>query len=253
MISDIQIWKEAKSALFNKDPEKTIELLSPLARNTLHPNLCVDLAKAHLQMKHYDEAKTFTLKALSLEPDLYEAHRLMADLLYYQQAYKEALAHYKRLIFLMPQDKSALTRCAYCLCQLRQFSEALVYFEKCLEGFDLKINKMPASWHLNYGMALAVGCLNGLRGRCISPLSHAFSLSTAAVSAKAEHSPKYELPLRSPNSRGADSGERDACDRSAPLPRWKVWSPVVSSPPRRWRDRWSVCGCQHWPLYSATP
>ncbi|NBW58842.1 hypothetical protein EBR43_13930, partial [bacterium] len=61
MISDIQIWKEAKSALFNKDPEKTIELLSPLARNTLHPNLCVDLAKAHLQMKHYDEAKTFTL------------------------------------------------------------------------------------------------------------------------------------------------------------------------------------------------
>jgi tetratricopeptide (TPR) repeat protein len=75
-----------------------------------HPRLSSGLvihARVLVELKKFDEAYPFLQKAKSLSPDNILAHQLLGEVFIHRKEPKEALAAFKRVLFLNPQSERA--------------------------------------------------------------------------------------------------------------------------------------------------
>jgi arylsulfatase A-like enzyme/tetratricopeptide (TPR) repeat protein len=91
------------------------------------------LGNAFGQLERSDEAARSFRRALELEPENFEASRLLGLVLMRSGKLEEALVHFRQAEKGMPQDPRLLEDTALSLVGLRRFEEALPYFERAVK------------------------------------------------------------------------------------------------------------------------
>ncbi len=107
------------------------------------------LGNAFGQLGRDEEAGQSFRKTLELEPENYEAARLLGLVLMRSGKLEEALVHFGQAEKGIPQDPRLLEDTAMSLAELRRFDEAIPYFERAV-----KVNP-AARIYMNYALACA--------------------------------------------------------------------------------------------------
>lgn len=129
----------------------------------LSPNLVesiVILGFIASQKGDTQRAEEWYRKALAADPALPRAQLAYADLFYLREKYPEALAHYRKVLEVVPNHFSALIQAGLCSQRSKQPIEAKTYFEKAR---DLR----PDSWLPLYDLA----CLKAQAGDPMGAIS----------------------------------------------------------------------------------
>ena len=107
------------------------------------------LGNAFGQLGRNEEAVQSFRKTLDLEPENFEAARLLGVVLMRSGKFEEALVHFGQAEKGIPQDPRLLEDTAMSLAELRRFGEAIGYFERAV-----KVNP-AARIYANYALACA--------------------------------------------------------------------------------------------------
>ena len=129
------------------------------------------LGSAFGQLARNEEAVRSFQRTLELEPENFEAARLLGVVLMRSGKFEEALIHFGQAEKGMPLDPRLLEDTATSLAELRRFEEAIPYFERAV-----KVNP-AASIYANYAVACGE---TGDTGRAIELMQRAISLPDAA-------------------------------------------------------------------------
>ena len=98
-----------------------------------HPGnvrLWVGLGAAYAEVKAYQDAEDRLRHAVSIDPNLAEAHSVLGKALFGQERYEEAIEAYQRATELDPEDAATLESYGRCLMQAGQFAEAVPQLER---------------------------------------------------------------------------------------------------------------------------
>jgi predicted TPR repeat methyltransferase len=145
-----QSWQEARALILKGDYKQAFIILESLVQSLFHPELWLDYAQLLIINKQLDKASFFIQQVLNKKPDLMRAYSLQAHIDYKKGFYQEALKTYRLILAKNPYDISCMINAAYCLCQLKNFKDALYYFQE-----SEKFLETPTSaWLQNYAMAL---------------------------------------------------------------------------------------------------
>ncbi len=107
------------------------------------------LGSAYGQVERYEQAALCFQKTLQLEPENYEASRLLGYSLMRLGKYEEALKYFSEAEKGIPDDPRLLEDTAMSLASLGRFLDALPYFERAV-----KLNP-TAPLYINYALAMA--------------------------------------------------------------------------------------------------
>ena len=91
------------------DLEGVVQALEDtIAMDERTPGLQLYMAEVLLQLNRDDEAIDYLEGVLALQPDSYQAHRLLGEVLFEQGDYRGAEREYEALVRLLPDDEDAL-------------------------------------------------------------------------------------------------------------------------------------------------
>jgi arylsulfatase A-like enzyme/Flp pilus assembly protein TadD len=107
------------------------------------------LGNAFGQLERYEEAAKSFQKALDLEPENFEAARLLGYALMQLGRFEDALIFFRSAEKGMPDNPRLLEDTALALAELRRFEDAIRYFERAV-----KVNP-AAQVYVNYALACA--------------------------------------------------------------------------------------------------
>jgi len=126
-----------------------LEEAQPLADPDEMEHVYFTLGNAFGQLGRYEEAVKYFRQVLNLEPENFEAARLLGYSLMRSGKLEEAVHFFKGAEKGMPEEPRLLEDMGMCLAQLRRFEEAIRYFERAT-------TKSPtAVLYANYAFACA--------------------------------------------------------------------------------------------------
>jgi arylsulfatase A-like enzyme/Flp pilus assembly protein TadD len=134
------------------------------------------LANAFGQLGRYENAAVSLQKVLDLEPENFEAARLLGYTLMQLGRFEDALTFFRSAEKGMPDNPRLLEDTALALADLRRFEDAIRYFERAV-----KVNP-AAQFYANYALACAE---TGDYTRAIPLMEKALSLPDANAEIKA--------------------------------------------------------------------
>jgi tetratricopeptide (TPR) repeat protein len=117
---------EQLSQLFldRSDPQQAVSLLESFVQGTPSADLYDRLGDAYQQMQQAGKSEEAYRQAVSMEPDQAEHRRHLAQSLYDQAKYADALGEYQKLVDLEPDSATNHLRISEIYRRLRQFDKA---------------------------------------------------------------------------------------------------------------------------------